>query len=152
MFCMSQGNIFINSCSVCHKAEIPSRRALILFNKPKQKSWNTATRKSSSTSSRTSSSIPNTNQLSFDDYVTNGIKLKAEIIWVLKSVLAGYSIRICDGLDEIFARMLPGNDIAQMLKLGRQKAMHLTSYGIKSLLHLQLAKSGIVVFFIWWEF
>ena len=62
------------------------KKDLGFFNKPKQKSSNTATRTSSSTSFTTR----NTDQSSLDDYVTIDVKLKTEIIWVLKYVLARY--------------------------------------------------------------
>ena len=101
-------------------------------------------------SSSTSSSTPNTDQSSLDDYVNDDVKLKTEIIWVLKCVLAGYPNRSCDGLDEIFARMFPDSEIAQKFKLGRQKSMYLATLGIapyfKLLLQSELAKSDIMVF------
>ena len=126
------------------------KKHLKCFNKTKQKSSSTATMTSSSTSSSTSSITPNTDQSSVYDYVTNDDKLKTEIIWVLKCVLAVYSNRSCDGLDEIFARMFPDSAIAQTFKLGRQKSMYLVTYGIapyyKSLLKSQLAKSDIMIF------
>ena len=75
------------------------KKRLEFFNKPKEKSSNTAIRISSSTSSST----PNTDQSSVD-CVTDDVKLKTEIIWVLKCVLAGYSNRSCDGIDKIFTR------------------------------------------------
>ena len=93
------------------------KKRLEFFNKPKLKSSNTATRTSSNTPSSTSSITPYTDLSSLDDYVTNDVKLKTEIIWVLKCVLAGYSNRSCDGLNEIFARMFSDNDIAQKLNL-----------------------------------
>ena len=71
-------------------------------------------------------------------------------MWVLKCVLAGYSNRSCDGLNEIFARMFSDNDIAQKFKLGRQKSMYLATYGIapyfKLLLQSELVKLDIMVF------
>ena len=93
------------------------KKHLECFNKTKQKSSSTANRTSSSTSSSTSSITPNTDQSSVYDYVTNDDKLKTEIIWVLKCVLAVYSNRSCDGLDEIFARIFPDSAIAQKLNL-----------------------------------
>ena len=66
-------------------------------------------------------------------------------------MLAVYSNRSCDGLDEIFARMFPDSAIAQTFKLGRQKSMYLVTYGIapyfKSLLKSQLAKSDMIFSF-----
>ena len=107
-------------------------------------------RTTSRTSSSSSSCVPNTVQWSLDDYVINDVKLKAEIIWVLKCVLAGYSNRSCDELDKSFARMFPDSDLAQKFKLSRQKAMYLVTYGIapyfKLLLQLQLAKSESMSF------
>ena len=129
MLCISQENIFISSWGqspisdhcVGKKLTDALKKCLEFFNKLKKKSSNTVTWTSSSASSSTLSNMPNTDQSKLDNYVPNDVKLKTEIIWILKCLLAGYSNRSCDGRDEIFPRIFPDSTIAQKFKLGRQK-------------------------------
>ena len=45
-------------------------------------------------------------------FVVNIETIKAEIIWVLKSVFCSFYKQSCDELSDIFAKLFPDSDIA----------------------------------------
>ena len=49
---------------------------------------------------------------------------KAEIIWTLKSVVSGYSVRNNDNIKATFAAMFPDSNISKMMTLNRTKSMY----------------------------
>ena len=89
------------------------------------------------------------NQTVIDGFVTKTEKTKAEVIWMLKSVISGFSNRSCEGLSNTFTSMFPDSKIAKEFALGRQKAMYLSTFGIapyfKSLLKSEVDGSPILV-------
>ena len=72
---------------------------------------------------------------------------KAEIIWTLKSVVSGYSVRNNDDIKATFAAMFPDSNIAKMMTLNRTKSMYAINHGLapffKSALMSDLQKSDI---------
>ena len=73
--------------------------------------------------------------------------LKSEIIWTLKSVLGGFSVRAHDGVNEILSGMCPDNKIARNVSMARTKAMYAINHGtapyFKSLLLSSINTPGI---------
>ena len=55
---------------------------------------------------------------------------KAEIIWTLKSVVSGYSVRNNDDIKATFAAMFPDSNIAKMMTLNRTKSMYAINHGL----------------------
>ena len=72
---------------------------------------------------------------------------KAEIIWILKSIVSGYSCNSVDDFAQTVKAMFPDSNVAANLKLGRTKAMYIATYGIahhfKTLLIAAINKSPI---------
>ena len=72
------------------------------------------------------SSSQSTIPISFQD----GGKLNAEIRWVLKHVVSGYSDNsVTDSID-LFKVMFPDSKIAPLMELGKDKLKYLANYGI----------------------
>ena len=71
----------------------------------------------------------------------------AEIIWVLKSVVSGYSNSSCDGIPNTLKAMCPDSQIANDFKVCRLKLMYIVKYGIapyfKQLLDAKLKKAPL---------
>ena len=55
---------------------------------------------------------------------------KAEIIWVLKNVMSGFSLRSCDGISDCFKEMFPGSKITNKFSLAIKKWSYMITYGI----------------------
>ena len=89
------------------------------------------------------------NQTVIDGFVKNTENTKAEVIWMLKSVISGFSNQSCEGLSNTFASIFLDSKIAKEFVLGRQKAMYLSTYRIapcfKSLLKSEADGSPILV-------
>ena len=83
-------------------------------------------------------------------FVVSTETIKAEIIWVLKSVFCGFSNRTCDEFSDVFAKMFPDSGIAKGFKLGKTKAMYIATHGIapnfKHLLKDNLNNSEVMVY------
>ena len=75
--------------------------------------------------------------------------MKAEIIWILKSICNGYSNRSCEQLNSTLKAMFPDSKIAEAFLMGRTKSMYLINHGLapffKSLLLSELNKSDILL-------
>ena len=73
--------------------------------------------------------------------------IKAEMIWTLKSVLGGVSVRENDDLNETLSAMFPDNKIAEKFSMAKVKAMYPINHGtapyFKSLLLLSINSSDI---------
>ena len=63
-------------------------------------------------------------------YVAKESVIKTEIIWVLKNVMLGFSLRSCDGTSDCFKKMFPDNQIAKKFSLARTKCSYMITYGI----------------------
>ena len=89
------------------------------------------------------------NHTMIDGFVTKTEKTKAEVIWMLKNVISGFSNRSCEGLSNTFTSMFPDSKIVKEFALGRQKTMYLSTYGtapyFKSLLKSVVDGSPILV-------
>ena len=65
-----------------------------------------------------------------DSYVAKESVIKAEIFWVLKNVMSGFSLRSCDGISDCFKEMFLDSKIANKFSLARTKCSYMTTYGI----------------------
>ena len=82
--------------------------------------------------------------------VHNAGVVKAEIIWILKSICSGYSNRSCEQLNCTLKAMFPDSKLAEAFSMGRTKSMYMINHGLapffKSLLLSELNKSDIFKF------
>ena len=78
-------------------------------------------------------------------FIANTEVVKAEIIWVLKSVVSGFSYRSSDSTPSLFSSMFPDSEIAKRFKMGKTKANYIATHGLapyfKGLLMGKLNKS-----------
>ena len=65
-----------------------------------------------------------------DLHVHNADAVKAEIIWILKSICSGYSNRSCEQLNCTFKAMFPDSKIAEAFSMGRTKSMYMINHGL----------------------
>ena len=65
-----------------------------------------------------------------DSFVAKESVIKAEIIWVLKNVMAGFSLRSCNGISDCFREMFPDIKIANNFSLARTKCSYMITYVI----------------------
>ena len=56
--------------------------------------------------------------------------MNAEIRWVLKHVVGGYSGNSVTGSVDLFPSMFPDSKIASILELGKDKLKYVVNYGI----------------------
>ena len=56
--------------------------------------------------------------------------MNAEIWWVLKHVVGGYSDNSVTGSVDLFQSMFPDSKIASILELGKDKLKYVVNYGI----------------------
>ena len=56
--------------------------------------------------------------------------MNAEIRWVLKHVVGGYSDNSVTGSVDLFQSMFPDSKIASILELGKDKLKYVVNYGI----------------------
>ena len=63
-------------------------------------------------------------------YFHNDDCINLEIIWTLKSVLGGFSVRVNDDLNETFSAMFPDSKIARNFIMARIKTMYTINHGI----------------------
>ena len=105
--------------------------------------------KKSTDSIASSSSAQEGKQQTLDLRVHNADVVKAEIIWILKSICNGYSNRSCEQLNSTLKAMFPDSKIAEAFLMGRTKSMYLINHGLapffKSLLLSELNKSDILL-------
>ena len=75
--------------------------------------------------------------------------IKAQVIWLLKSVDSGYSTRSSDDILNCFRAMFPDSKIAQSIKMKKDKASYILNYGLaphfKDMLMSEINKSDILV-------
>ena len=105
--------------------------------------------KSDIESSIVSNELCSNSQSAMQQFVVSTETIKAEIIWVLKSVFCGFCNRSRDELSDLFAEMFPDSDIAKGFKLGKTKAKYIATRDIaphfKHLLKDNLNKSEVMV-------
>ena len=65
-----------------------------------------------------------------DSYVAKESVIKAEIIWVLKNVMSGFSLRSCNVISDCFKEMFPDSKIASKFSLATIKCSYMIAYGI----------------------
>lgn len=92
-------------------------------------------------------------QKTIDQSLTSSGTLKADIIWVLKSVVSGFSYRSCHELTEVFSIMFSDSDIPKGGQLTKTKAMYvmyITTYGtaphFKYMVKEEISKSDVMTF------
>ena len=73
---------------------------------------------------------PQQKQTTIAQHVTTEGVLTAEIVWVLQTVMNGFSFSSCDGMGDNFRRMFKGNGVAQKFKLGRTKIGYVVNHGL----------------------
>ena len=56
-------------------------------------------------------------------YVAKESVIKTEIIWILKNVMSGFSLRSCDGMSNCFKEMFPDSQIANKFSLARTNVL-----------------------------
>ena len=112
----------------------------------KIKSFFTSAKKSTD-SIASSSSAQEGKQKTLDVHVHNADVVKAEIIWILKSICSGYSNRSCEQLNCTLKAMFPDSKIAEAFSMGRTKSMYMINHGLapffKSFLLSELDKLDI---------
>ena len=77
-----------------------------------------------------SSSAQEGKQQMLDLHVHNGDVVKAEIIWILKSICSGYSNRSCEQLNCTLKAVFPDDKIAEAFSMGRTKSMYMINHGL----------------------
>jgi hypothetical protein len=156
-------------CSVCHKTiELSSsgRSALTdhakgkkhkesnekrkSFFKPKTNTADKSTTQETVGKETTNDKPIGPKQQTIDQHVIDIQTVNAEIIWILKGVMSGYSIRSNDDLYETFSAMFPELKSLKNFNLARTKSMYVINHGLsphfKSLLDDSLKKSDIYIF------
>ena len=63
-------------------------------------------------------------------FTTSKDAKKAEIIWLLKSIMSKYSYNSSNDIGDVFRRMFPDSDIARSFKCGPTKQAYLINFGI----------------------
>ena len=78
-------------------------------------------------------------------FAINSETVKAEIRWLLKSVISGYSNNSSANLNNLFLCMFPDSQLAKSFKLGPDKMLYSINFGVapffKSLLYEDIKKS-----------
>ena len=69
-------------------------------------------------------------QASIELVVKNSESSKAEILWTLESISAGYSNNSCTDIAGLFQQMFPDSHITKSVQLGPTKLKYLTNFGI----------------------
>ena len=156
-----KGNSTKARCTVRHKQiELSSsgRSALTDYAKGKKHMQMIEKREGSlrTSSTRTKKSTEAINEKDYegqktvDMYLYNSDVSKAELIWTLKSVMDGFSVRSNDRLNETLLAMFPDSKIAGKFNMARTKSMYTINHGIypyfRSLLLSSLSKSNILVY------
>jgi len=81
--------------------------------------------------------------------MSNSDKFKAEILWIVKSIMSGYSNNSSQDINLLFRKMFPDSKIASSFQVGADKVRYMTNYGIapyfKSLLVDSLKMSDCYV-------
>ena len=89
-------------------------------------------------------SVTNT-QSTVSNFAINSETVKAEIRWLLKSVISGYSNNSSANLNNLFLCMFPDSQLAKSFKLGPDKMRYSINFGVapffKSLLYEDIKKS-----------
>ena len=67
---------------------------------------------------------------SLNDYVNDSNTTKAEILWILKTVLSKSSLWSCEQLKHLFGTMFPDSTTAKSFTLGKTKCGYYITYGI----------------------
>ena len=109
----------------------------------KENHINVNTNLSSVFSSNSMKSVTNT-QSKVSNFAISLEAFKAEIRWVLKSVISGYSNNSSANLNNLFSCMFPDSQLAKSFKLGADKMRYSIDFGLapffKSLLYEDIKK------------
>ena len=65
-----------------------------------------------------------------NSYIAKESVIKAEIIWVLKNIMSGFSLRSCDGISDCFKEVFPDSKITNKFSLARTKCSYMITYVI----------------------
>ena len=69
-------------------------------------------------------------QQTLDLHINNADVMKAEIIWILKSICSGYSNRSCEQLNCTLKAMFPDSKILEAFSMRRTKSMYMINHGL----------------------
>ena len=84
---------------------------------------------SSNTVSESSSALPRkSKQLTLDSAVTSSDFILAEIRWILKAVVSGYSMNSLNEISESLTVMFPDSKIALQMRRKRTKASYIANF------------------------
>ena len=78
-----------------------------------------------SITSSSSAQEGNNKQQTLDVHVHNADVVKAEVIWILRSICSGYSNSSCEQLNCTLKAMFPESKIAEAFSMGRTKSMYM---------------------------
>ena len=143
-------------CSLCHKTiELSSNGQTALTKGKKHQEivmkiniFFGQKEKSTHRNNESVSSIAN--QQTLQDALISTNSARAEIIWILKCVMNGYSIRSNDDLFEMFSAMFPEFKSVKLFSMVRTKSMYVINHGIapyfKSLVKAGIEKSDMFSF------
>ena len=103
-------------------------------------------------SSNSMKSVTNTHS-TVSNFVVSSETVKAEIRWVLKSVISGYSNNSSANLNNLFSCMFPDSQLAKSFKLGADKMRYSINFGLapffKSLWRYK--KVMLLCGLFWWK-
>ena len=68
--------------------------------------------------------------LNLDGKINNNEVTYAEIRWVLKTIVSGFSMNSVDDVCDTFQKIFPDSDIATRMKLGRTKEIYIANFEI----------------------
>jgi hypothetical protein len=74
-------------------------------------------------------------------FVANDQVTKAEIVWVMKTVMSHFSMNSSKDMKDIFQLMFPDSDIAKKITVGSTKIAYMITYGLAPYYHNQLVQS-----------
>ena len=129
-------------CSTCHKAiqlSTAGRSALKGYNNGKKKDAvnkiskffkpHGSTPKEKNRTTVQSAQTFGCQQTISQLFVSSGI-YKADIMWVLKSVVSGFSYRSFEELTDVFSIMFSDSDTVKGFQASKTKVMYVATYGI----------------------
>ena len=153
---MPQNNLAFSEKEICtnqsckRKEAYRSNRQKKNFFKPKPSTFTTAdTSKSSKSAATTDLTFKKDDQCALDNILPQTNSTNCEIIWILKCVMSGISVRFNNDLGKTFSAMFPDINFKDF-SLNRTKSMYVINHGLapyfQTLLIEALGKSEIYVY------
>ncbi|KAL7835652.1 hypothetical protein SRHO_G00279990 [Serrasalmus rhombeus] len=82
-----------------------------------------------------------TSQSTIKNFVSPPETQKAEVIWVLHTVMRHNSFKSNEEISEVFAAMFPDSQLAKSFSCGENKTAYIAKYGIASFIKKELSRS-----------